>query len=125
MSAEMDLMDQLDRYIKGVASSEENSMIEERMAVDPDFRKKVEQHRAVVDSLKLVKQREHLKQVLEDAEGEMGSTKIISIDRASRKFPVWIMIGVAASVAVISVLPPTDGSGVRSCKEKPGSDRPD
>lgn len=104
MNSERELYDQLDNYVRGKSSSEERSLIQQRIMIDAEFRKKVEQHHELVVSMRLVDERNRLKQILEEAHSETSGPKVVPIVRNSNgRKRIWTMIAVAATVTGISV----------------------
>jgi S1-C subfamily serine protease len=108
MSSEQMLNELLDNYVMGNLSVEEVEVLQTRMREDADFRKKVEQHVLLVESLKLQGTRKAIKHALDEAHLQLDQPdkKVVAIDSVpTKRFKkYWPISAVAASVALISIL---------------------
>lgn len=107
MNPEQILHDLLDRYAKGKLDAEEAAALEERMKDDVVLRQQAVQHFALMDSLKFYNSRTKLKEILEEAHGEITEAPLNNT-RNTIPLKGWKkyrpMVAVAASVALISIV---------------------
>jgi serine protease Do len=99
--------DNLERYSRGVLSGDEVLKLEAGMKTDPDFRKKVEDHLLLLQTMRQAAERERVKARLEDYHSDFERFTTPSDDgiRTRKKWKAYLpTIAVAASVAVISVV---------------------
>jgi S1-C subfamily serine protease len=111
MKHEHDILDLLDRYAKGSLTPEELVALEDRMKHDADFRKKALEHAGIVDALRFYGQRKEIRESLDAIHQEVildpevtatvAPVKSLSSGNGKR---YWPAVGIAASVALISIL---------------------
>lgn len=104
MTSNEQLLDQLDRYIKGTLSPEESLLLDEKIRQDENFRLKVEEHRRLITALKQYDDRESIKKSLNIFQQELDEND--RFDNASQSFikKYFPTFAVAASVALISIV---------------------
>lgn len=105
MNPEQVLYELFDSYTKGKLSAEDAAALEEKMKHDAEFRQKAEQHLALVEELKFYGARNQLRQLLEEAHGNMENPVIVMNppEKTTGWKKYWPMTAVAASIAMISI----------------------
>jgi serine protease Do len=97
--------DEIDRYINGTLTGEEKNLFEQRMANDIDLQQAVHEQRIVIESLRHVHQRRSLKASFSAFHDtiEPVSAREVSF-AAPKKSRPWRMVGIAASVALVTMM---------------------
>jgi serine protease Do len=107
MSSEQMLNELLDNYANGMLTPDELAVLEERMRLNNDLRKKVEQHAELVEALRFYNERKTLLKTLNEVHSEVDEERnVVPIQSAgTRRFKkYWPISAVAASVALVSIL---------------------
>jgi serine protease Do len=98
-----ELNELIDRYVKGQLTAEEKNQFEARVKQSEAFRQIVEDHVELVDAMVEYGKRADLKAKLESAHDEL-TCKVKAIEKKQGGWKYWPLTGVAASVAIISVI---------------------
>lgn len=106
MNPEQTLYEWIDLYAKNKLSDEDVAALEEKMRIDADFKKQVEQHIKFVEAIQFYDERNTLKHKLDTVHQEMlEETKVVPLKQTRSSWKkYWPMTAVAASVALISIL---------------------
>jgi serine protease Do len=105
MNHSEDTHEEIDAYLNGTLTPDERSSFEHRMSDDADLQREVEKQRLLIEAIRHTQQRRSLKQSFSAFHDtiEPLSARALPFTPASVSSP-WRMIGIAASVAIISII---------------------
>jgi serine protease Do len=97
--------EEIDAYLKGTLSPDKKSAFEQRMSNDDDLHAVVQQQRLLIETIKNAHQRRSLKHSLSAFHDSIEPPSVREVSfTPSRTSSPWKMIGIAASVAIISMI---------------------